>query len=220
MPRTLFEEQRVAGTYSPEEKIVLHHGGALGFLRTLPSALVSLVVTSPPYNLGKEYETKKALDVYLSEQMPVIKELVRVLRDDGSICWQIGNHVDDGEVFPLDVFFYNAFRDRGLKLRNRIIWHFGHGLHASRRFSGRYETLLWFTKGDDYILTLDAVRVPSKYPRKTHFKGSKRGQPSGNPFGKHVRGSEGCMASLVCCDPKVVGRIQGQETNFARREIS
>jgi len=73
----------------------------------------------------------------------------------------------------------------GLKLRNRIIWHFEHGLHASRRFSGRYETLLWFTKGDDYTFNLDAVRVPSKYPGKRHYKGPNRGAPSGNPLGKN-----------------------------------
>jgi DNA modification methylase len=70
-------------------------------------------------------------------------------------------------------------------LRNRIIWHFGHGLHASKRFSGRYETILWFSKTDNYIFNLDNVRVPSKYPGKKHFKGPKKGQFSGNPKGKN-----------------------------------
>ena len=66
------------------------------------------------------------------------------------------------------------------------MWHFGHGLHASKRLSGRYETLLWFSKTDDYVFNLDAVRVPSKYPGKRHFKpGEKYGQPSGNPLGKN-----------------------------------
>jgi site-specific DNA-methyltransferase (adenine-specific)/adenine-specific DNA-methyltransferase len=73
----------------------------------------------------------------------------------------------------------------GFYLRNRIIWYFGHGLHASKRFSGRYETILWFTKTKKYKFNLDAVRVPSKYPGKRHFKGEKIGQPSGNPLGKN-----------------------------------
>jgi DNA modification methylase len=82
--------------------------------------------------------------------------------------------------------FYGLFKKYGLKLRNRVIWTFEHGLHCSARFSGRYETLLWFTKGDDYIFNLDPVRVPSKYPGKTHFKpGPKYGLPSGNPLGKN-----------------------------------
>ena len=143
------------------------------------------MVTSPPYNLGKVYERKRALEVYLKEQERVIEELVRLLANDGSVCWEVGNFVDEGEVFPLDIFFYDIFKKQGLQLRNRIIWHFGHGLHGSKRYSGRYETILWFTKTEDYIFNLDAVRVPSKYPGKTHFKGPNRGKPSGNPLGKN-----------------------------------
>jgi DNA modification methylase len=103
----------------------------------------------------------------------------------GSICWQVGNYVEEGEVFPLDIFFYHQFKQQGLKLRNRIIWHFQHGLHASKRLSGRYETILWFTKTDTYTFNLDPIRVPSKYPGKRHFKGPNKGLPSGNPLGKN-----------------------------------
>jgi DNA modification methylase len=86
----------------------------------------------------------------------------------------------------LDVYFYPIFKKLGLHLRNRIVWTFEHGLHCTKRFSGRYETLLWFTKTDDYTFNLDPVRVPSKYPGKTHFKpGPKYGLPSGNPLGKN-----------------------------------
>ncbi|HEX4129990.1 MAG TPA: site-specific DNA-methyltransferase [Pirellulales bacterium] len=151
----------------------------------LPGATFSLIVTSPPYNIGKAYEKQTALDDYLAWQAEVISSLVRLLKDGGNLCWQVGNFVEAGEVFPLDALFYPIFKKCGLQLRNRIVWHFDHGLHASRRFSGRYETLLWFTKGDQYTFNLDPVRVPSKYPGKLHFKGIKRGEPSGNPLGKN-----------------------------------
>lgn len=144
-----------------------------------------LIITSPPYNIGKSYEVKKSIESYLQTQEEIIAELVRVLSERGSVCWQVGNYVDNGEIFPLDIFYYQIFKKFGLQLRNRIIWHFGHGLHASKRFSGRYETILWFTKSNDYIFNLDDVRVPSKYPGKLHFKGDKRGLPSGNPLGKN-----------------------------------
>src|SRR5690606_32891781 len=150
-----------------------------------PDGKFDLIITSPPYNIGKSYETKGSIESYLSNQKKIIEQLVRLLSDKGSICWQVGNYVNNGEVFPLDIFYYNIFKDLGLKLRNRIIWHFGHGLHASNRFSGRYETILWFTKTDNYIFNLDDVRVPSKYPGKRHFKGPKKGQLSGNPKGKN-----------------------------------
>ncbi len=171
--------------YHPDAETVLYEGYAETFVDTLPDDSVHLVVTSPPYNLGKAYETRVAIDRYLAEQAEFIAKLVRVLHPQGSICWQVGNYVDAGEVYPLDMFYYEIFKQLGLALRNRIIWHFGHGLHAKKRFSGRYETILWFTKTDDYTFNLDAVRVPSKYPGKRHYKGSKKGQLSGNPRGKN-----------------------------------
>jgi len=126
-----------------------------------------------------------SIDRYLAQQENVINDLYRVLHPQGSICWQVGNYVEKSEIFPLDIFFYPIFKSLGMKLRNRIVWHFGHGLHARKRFSGRYETLLWFTKSDDYTFNLDDVRVPSKYPGKRHYKGAKKGQLSGNPKGKN-----------------------------------
>lgn len=154
-------------------------------LANLENKKFDLVITSPPYNVGKEYEVKQSIEQYLDFQKEIIAELVRLVSDEGHICWQVGNYVHKGEVFPLDIFYYQIFKEFGLKLRNRIIWHFGHGLHASKRFSGRYETILWFSKSDKYIFNLDDVRVPSKYPGKRHFKGPKKGQLSGNPKGKN-----------------------------------
>jgi adenine-specific DNA-methyltransferase len=175
----------IASSFSPTADIVIAPGDCLETLQTLPDGFAKLVITSPPYNIGKAYEKTTILDKYLDSLRPAIEQLIRVLSPTGSLCWQVGNYVEDGEVFPLDIYFYQLFKSQGLKLRNRIIWHFEHGLHASKRFSGRYETLLWFTKGDTYTFNLDSVRVPAKYPGKTHFKGDKRGQPSGNPLGKN-----------------------------------
>lgn len=107
------------------------------------------------------------------------------LKPEGSLCWQVGNFVDNGQIVPLDIEFAPIFKGHGLQMRNRIIWHFGHGLHTRRRFSGRYEVVLWYSKTDDYYFDLDAVRVPSKYPGKKHFKGPKKGLVSGNPLGKN-----------------------------------
>ena len=154
-------------------------------MRKLDDASMHLIVTSPPYNLGKEYEEKRSLDIYVEEQMACIAEAVRLLHPKGSICWQVGNYVHKGEIYPLDILLYPIFHKSGLHLRNRIVWTFGHGLHCQNRFSGRHETILWFTKRDDYTFNLDPVRVPSKYPEKKHFKGPKRGTISSNPLGKN-----------------------------------
>lgn len=175
----------IADKFDAVSNVVLHHGGVEDFVKTLPDQSVKLIVTSPPYNLGKEYETRIELSKYIDNQRGLINQFDRVLNQEGSICWQVGNFVENGEVFPLDIYFYDLFKSAGFKLRNRIVWHFGHGLHARKRFSGRYETVLWFTKGDSYTFNLDSVRVPQKYPGKRHFKGEKKGLLSGNPMGKN-----------------------------------
>jgi len=157
----------------------------LEFMRSLPDASMQLIVTSPPYNIGKAYEKRTHLDEYIRIQAQTISECVRLLDPRGSICWQVGNHVHNGEIVPLDIVLYHVFKDHGLKLRNRIIWHFEHGLYCTKRLSGRHETILWFTKSDEYKFNVDPIRVPSKYPNKKYFKGPKRGQLSGNPMGKN-----------------------------------
>lgn len=175
----------IATEFNEDANLVLNLGNVTDFLPTIPDRSISLIITSPPYNLGKEYEKQISIENYLEKQKPIIKQLYRILKDNGSICWQVGNYVDKGEVFPLDIFYYQLFKEYNLVLRNRIIWHFGHGLHAHYRFSGRYETILWFTKNKEYLFNLDAVRVPSKYPGKLHYKGKNKGKPSGNPQGKN-----------------------------------
>lgn len=181
----MHDPQVIASKFDPTESVVVFPGNCLDLLKSIPNGSIQLIVTSPPYNIGKEYESKLDLKEYVLQQSKVIGECVRVLSERGSICWQVGNYVDRGSIIPLDTILYPVFADLGLRMRNRIIWHFEHGLHCSRRFSGRYETINWFTKSDDFTFDLDPVRVPQKYPGKKHFKGPKAGQYSCNPLGKN-----------------------------------
>lgn len=160
-------------------------GDCLTYLRSLPDKCVDLVVSSPPYNLGKEYESKRALQVYLDEQTEVLRECVRVMKDTGSIFWQVGAFSDDGSLIPLDIRFFPILESLNLIPKNRIMWVRQHGLHATRKFSCRHETLLWFVKGEDYTFNLDPIRVPQKYQNKKHFRGEKLGELSCNPDGKN-----------------------------------
>jgi adenine-specific DNA-methyltransferase len=176
---------QIGGDYNRDNDVSIHLGDCLKLLCQLPDGVADLVVTSPPYNIGKEYESRVDLETYVAQQSEVIGECLRVLSDQGSICWQVGNYVDKGAIIPLDTILYPIFANYGLRMRNRIIWHFEHGLHCTRRFSGRYETIVWFTKTNDYIFNLDPVRVPQKYPGKRYFKGPKAGSFSCNPLGKN-----------------------------------
>jgi DNA modification methylase len=149
-----------------------------------------LIISSPPYNIGKSYEkdAKRTIEDYTRWQEDIAEKLVQSLEDDGSLCWQVGSFVNGDTIVPLDFIFYNIFTKLGLKLRNRIIWRFNFGRNADKRFSGRYETLLWFSKSDSYVFNLDPVRVPQIYPGKRHSlskQSEKAGLPSGNPLGKN-----------------------------------
>ncbi len=163
------------------------HSDCFDFIDQLPDKSVQLILTSPPYSIKKEYEKSLSLADVLSLQEELIEECNRILAPGGSICWQVGNYVqrEGDEKVPWDILLYKTFRRLGLKLRNRIIWHYEHGMHARHFFSCRYETVMWFTKGDDYLFNLDSVRVPQKQPTKRFYKGPRKGELSCNPLGKN-----------------------------------
>ncbi len=160
-------------------------GDCAELLAQLPDGCVDLVVSSPPYNLGKEYEAKRALEAYLEEQGRVLGECVRVLKSTGSLFWQVGAFADRGVLVPLDVRFFPILEELGLIPRNRIMWVRQHGLHGARKFSCRHEAILWFSKSNDYIFNLDAIRVPQKYQNKKAWRGEKKGQLTCHPDGKN-----------------------------------
>ena len=164
-------------------------GDALSVLEDIPDGSVQLCVTSPPYHIGKSYErgSGKNFDEYVEWITSSLRLVEAKLRDGGSLCLQVGSHVRNGKLLPLDYVFFPILQDLGLTFRNRIIWRYNFGFNAVKRLSGRYEVLLWFTKGDNYKFNLDPIRVPQLYPGKRHSasKGSKAGMPSGNPKGKN-----------------------------------
>lgn len=167
----------------PIDEVIL--GDCLDLFSRLPDNSVDLIVSSPPYNLGKEYESKRRLDHYLRDQTVVLGECARVLKRTGSIFWQVGAYSDGGSLIPLDVRFFPILESFGLIPRNRIVWIRQHGLHGRKKFSARHETILWFTKSDQWTFNLDAIRVPQKYQNKKHYKGERRGEYSCNPDGKN-----------------------------------
>ena len=108
--RPLFDlSPQISSSFDPGSSIVWHHGDVSTLLESIPDGTVKLVVTSPPYNVGKEYETRTSIQEYLARQSKIIKDLVRVVAPDGSICWQVGNYVEKGEVYPLDIYYYGIF---------------------------------------------------------------------------------------------------------------
>ena len=112
---------KITDNWDSKADLVLYCGDCLDLLGRIPSGSINLIVTSPPYNIGKSYERRTSLDDYLRWQQRIIDECVRVLSDNGSICWQVGNWVDNGRIVPLDMLLFPLFDEFGFVLRNRII---------------------------------------------------------------------------------------------------
>ena len=183
----------ISNSFSIKNECTFLCGDCFSLLDEIPDSSVDLVITSPPYCIGKSYENKSDdLEVFRQRHLDIFPQIVRILKDGGSMCWQVCYHVHDNCITPLDFFVYDCVVNnpdpavsQALVLRNRIVWTFGHGLNTRNRFSGRYETIMWFTKGNNYCFNLDAVRIPQKYPGKKYYKGKKKGEFSGNPNGKN-----------------------------------
>ena len=77
----------------------LIHNDRLKLLNKLKNNSVQLIITSPPYNIGKSYEKKKPFENYLKEQEKTLKECFRVLKKSGSLCWRVGSYFENSELF-------------------------------------------------------------------------------------------------------------------------
>lgn len=162
----------------------------LDFLGGLPDESCALIVTSPPYNIGKAYGGSKNGDrmrhlFYHGWMMQIISECSRVLRPGGTIVLQAGvTRDDEDEPLWLDTLFYPELRRAGLHARNRIVCIYDHGLYPKRQLAGRHETALVFCKdGAAQIVNLNAARTGALHPGKRRFKGPNRGEIATNPLG-------------------------------------
>jgi adenine-specific DNA-methyltransferase len=130
-------------------------------MRLLPDDSIDLIVTSPPYNIGKSYETRQSVDSYVEWSERYLKEVYRVLKPGGNFMFQVGQYVDDStNNVPLTYLLFNPLINIGFKLRQEIIWHFRGGMPAKKKLTGQNEKLMWLYKGDDLpYFDLDAIRV-------------------------------------------------------------
>lgn len=155
------------------------------FMTELPDKSVSLMVTSPPYNIninygnkwqngrlvgskGKKYSDNLEETEYRTMLEKVINETKRVLKDDGQIWFNIKNRYNNGEIIP-PFWIMEYFTD--MYLKNIIIWNFDWGGSTNKRFCSRYEYVFFFTKNkDQYTFNLDDVKIPALNYRPDRYK--------------------------------------------------
>jgi len=161
----------------------------LDYLAGMPDDCADLIVTSPPYRLGKAYGGTSSADAmrfsyYTGWLTMVVSEMERLLKPGATLCLQVGQTMDrDGCLYPLDVLLFETLKKLGLTYQSRVIWTFNHGLTPKKRLAERYETLLVFSKGQQQIFNANTARFPQKEPGKRSFKGADRGRLSGHAYG-------------------------------------
>ncbi|MBL9150363.1 MAG: site-specific DNA-methyltransferase [Phycisphaerae bacterium] len=161
--------------------IEIAQADCLAVMRGLPDCCADLIVTSPPYNIGKEYEHRRTLDDYLAWCREWLRELHRIARPSASFWLNLGycEVAQRGRAVPLPYLMWDL---SPFYLLQEVVWHYGAGVASRLAFSPRNEKFLWFVKdADSYTFNLDAVRDPDvKYPKQ-----KKNGKLKCNPLGKN-----------------------------------
>jgi adenine-specific DNA-methyltransferase len=153
--------------------VLLYEGDCMDLLQRLPEGVIELTVTSPPYNIGKAYETQLHVDDYIDWCQSWIDGIYRVTSQSGAFWLNLGYIALPGRAraVPIPYLLWNRVR---FYLVQEIVWHYGAGVAARRAYSPRNEKFLWYARDpDDFYFDLDAVRDPNiKYPNQ--FKNGKR----------------------------------------------
>lgn len=150
-------------------------------MKRLPPGIVDLTVTSPPYNIGKEYETVADVDQYISWCVEWITSIARLSGPRSSFWLNVGYLplADKAKCLPIPYLLWDKVP---LFLIQEVVWNYGAGVAARKNYSPRNEKFLWYAKNpDEYTFNLDDVRDPNvKYPNQ-----KKNGKLKCNPLGKN-----------------------------------
>lgn len=167
--------------YWRDDHIALYCTDVLTALRRLPAHSVDLTVTSPPYNIGKEYEQPLALEEYVGWSADWIEGVHRATSPEGAFWLNLGyaSYPGRAKAIPIAYLLWNRVP---FYLIQEVVWNYGAGVAARASFSPRNEKFLWYVKNPDrYMFNLDDIRDPDvKYPNQ-----KKNGKLKCNPLGKN-----------------------------------
>lgn len=174
--------RRVLGTPAYEAPdVIIYQGDCVEMMKELPAELFNLTVTSPPYNIGKEYEAALEREHYLDWCQEWMSEIHRLTLSTGSFWLNLGYFAVEGKAkcIPIPYLLWDR---NPFFLIQEVVWNYGAGVACRKMFSPRNEKFLWYVKNEnDYTFNLDDVRDPNvKYPNQ-----KKNGKLKCNPLGKN-----------------------------------
>jgi len=182
-PQERFEALlRALGTpYKRGDQYAIYHGDCLDLLTRLPTSSIDLTFTSPPYNIGKEYERVQPVSEYIDWCVKWINAVYRTTSDEGSLLLNVGYVSLEGRAksIPIPYLLWDRIP---FFLQQEIVWNYGAGVAARKFLSPRNEKLLWYVKDPEgYCFNLDDIRDPNvAYPNQ-----KKNGKLRCNTIGKN-----------------------------------
>lgn len=163
------------------ERHAIYHGDCCDLLARIPSGSLDLTFTSPPYNIGKEYETVRPMEEFIDWCADWIDMIYRATAADGALLLNVGYLALPGRAksIPIPYLLWNRIP---FFLQQEIVWNYGAGVAAKKFLSPRNEKLLWYVKDSErYCFNLDDIRDPDvAYPNQ-----KKKGKLRCNTIGKN-----------------------------------
>ena len=164
-----------------QDGVAIYKRDCLEAMKEIPGGIINTTITSPPYNIGKEYEELSKLDDYLSWCEAWINQVYRITKNNGTFWLNVGYLDVEGRglAVPIPYLLWNK---TPFYFIQEVVWNYAAGVACKKRFSPRNEKLLWYVKNsEDYVFNLDSVRDPDvKYPNQR-----KNGKLKCNPLGKN-----------------------------------
>jgi adenine-specific DNA-methyltransferase len=164
-----------------EGDCLIYKGDCLELMKKIPHETIDLTVTSPPYNIGKEYEQTMPIKEYIDWCKKWISEIYKMTKSEGSFWLNIGylEMPDRAKALPIAYLLWDK---TDFYLIQEVIWTYGAGVAGRKFFSPRNEKLLWYVKDQEkYTFNLDDIRDKNvKYPNQ-----KKNGKLKCNPLGKN-----------------------------------
>ncbi len=173
--------KKLGKPYFETENCVIYNGDCLELMKKIQHTAVDLTVTSPPYNIGKEYEEPLPVNEYIDWCEKWIDEIHRITKDNGTFWLNVGYLEMPEKVKALPIP-YLLWDKTNFYMIQEVIWNYGAGVAGRKFFSPRNEKLLWYVKDkDNYTFNLDDIRDKNvKYPNQ-----KKNGKLKCNPLGKN-----------------------------------
>lgn len=177
--------------YFESENCLIYNADSLQLMTQIPKGFINLAITSPPYNIGKSYESIMPIPDYVEWCSKWMGILYNAVSDNGAFLLNLGYFEvpDKGRAVPISYLLWDK---SPFYMQQEIVWHYGAGVASKKYLSPRNEKFIWYVKDkQNYTFNLDPIRDPNvKYPNQ-----KKHGKLRCNPLGKNP--------GDVWCLPKV-----------------